>query len=418
MMRPVLVLLLAAPACAQSALPDPAAVGVAIASHPAVIAADARLSAARAAARALALGPHELTASATVQRRSIETGEAFREYDASVARAVRLPGKASLDRRAGEAGIRAADDRAGDARHQAALALAEAWWDWLGAAAERQALDGAVGTLEEAARAVGRRRALRDASAMEQEQAEAAVAAARAEARTAAGREAAARATLAAQFPHLPLPARAPALPAPERPAEGFAALGALVVARSHEIGAAMADADRAQLHAARARRDRIADPSVGVRGFSEFGGAERGVGLFLSLPIGGRQRRALADQAGAEAGAMAAHAAGVRAEVAALAGRDVALAEAALAAWEDAAAAAASSGAAARRAARGHALGGLDLVDRLYAARVAQEAARAEAIARAEAWRAVTRLRIDSHTLWMHGHGEADPAAETLEGR
>ena len=47
--------------------------------------------------------------------------------------------------------------------------------------------------------------------------------------------------------------------------------------------------------------------------------------------------------------------------------------------------------------------MGGLDLTERLYAERIAQEAALAEVEARTDAWHAITRLRIDSHTLWMH---------------
>jgi outer membrane protein TolC len=327
----------------------------------------------------------------------------FTEYDISLTRPVRLPGKAGLDRKAGDAGVRAADNMADDARHQAAISLSEHWWDWLGAAAERRVLDSSAETLRQAVVAVGRRRALRDAASMELEQAEAALATARAAARAAAGREAAARAALMAQFPDLPLPAAAPAMPAPVLPPEGLATLGVLVAQRSHEIGAAIAQAEMASLLAERARRERIPDPSVGVRGFSEFGGAEQGVGVLISVPIGGRHRRALADQAAAEAQASSAQATMIRHDIESLAGRDVAAAEAGFAAWEEALLARTRSHAASTRAARGHALGGLDLSERLYAERVAQEAALAEALARAEAWRAITRLRIDSHTLWMH---------------
>jgi hypothetical protein len=186
-------------------------------------------------------------------------------------------------------------------------------------------------------------------------------------------------------------------------PPEGLEALGALVVARSHEIGAAAANSDQAALLAERARRDRFADPSVGIRGFSEFGGAERGIGLLVSVPLGGGNRRALADKAGAGASAAQAQALAVRHEIEALAGRDIATGAGAFAAWQEARRAAEASASAAARALRGHALGGMDIADRLYAQRLAQEAALAEAVARAEAWRAITRLQIDSHTLWMH---------------
>jgi hypothetical protein len=57
----------------------------------------------------------------------------------------------------------------------------------------------------------------------------------------------------------------------------------------------------------------------------------------------------------------------------------------------------------------KGHALGGVDLADRLLAERLARDAALDEVRARAAAVEAITRLRIDSHTLW--GHQEDVPA-------
>jgi outer membrane protein TolC len=403
MRRLVVALLLAFPAAAQTGLPDAAVVEAALDSHPTVVAANARGTAARADARALAAGPHEFVASATFQQRRVDGGGEFAEYDASLTRAIRLPGKSRLDRKAGDAGIRFAENMAEDARHQAAVLLNDLWWDWVGAAQERAVLDRSVATLSEAVKAVDRRVGLRDASAMEADQAQAALALARSAVRTAAGREAAARAGLAAQFPGLVLPAQAPLPPTPALPTEGLEKLGELVVMRSHEIGAAIAHTDQASFLAERTRRDRFADPSVGIRGFSEFGGAERGVGLLVSVPLGGSQRRAVADRARANATAAEAQAMAVRHDISALAGSDVATATAAFAGWQEALRAANASASAATRATRGHALGGLDIADRLYAQRLAQEAALAEVVARAEAWRAITRLQIDSHTLWMH---------------
>lgn len=409
MKRLLLALMLGTPAAGQSVLPDPAAVAQALDGHPAVDAANARRVAARAHARALAIGADAFTASASVNSRRVEGGQDFTEYEASLSRSVRLPGKARLDRRIGDAAVRAADNMADDARHQAALLLSDHWWEWLGAAGESRVLDAAVATLQQALAGVDRRHALRDAATMEVDQAQAALATARATARQAAGRTIAARAALAAQFPALPLPASAPAMPPPMPPPEGFTALGVLVARRSHEIAAVVAKAEMTAWQAERARQDRFADPSIGVRGFSEFGGAERGVGLMVSIPFSGRYRRAVADQAEADANANRAQAALVGRDIAALAARDVAMAQAGLAAWRDAQAAASAARAAADRAARGQALGGLDLAERLYAERLAQEAALAEVRARADAWQAITRLRIDSHTLWMHQDDDHD---------
>ncbi|OYW85127.1 MAG: hypothetical protein B7Z20_09665, partial [Sphingobium sp. 32-64-5] len=47
-----------------------------------------------------------------------------------------------------------------------------------------------------------------------------------------------------------------------------------------------------------------MADPTVGLRLFSEFGGIERGAGVIVSMPLGGGHRKALASEASAGASA------------------------------------------------------------------------------------------------------------------
>jgi hypothetical protein len=105
-----------------------------------------------------------------------------------------------------------------------------------------------------------------------------------------------------------------------------------------------------------------------------------------------------MAQSAGAELAA-------TRTLVDAVAAEDAALATGYLHAWEQAAAAADAAAAAAVRQRKGHALGGVDLADRLVAERLARDAALDEVKARMAAVEAITRLRIDSHTLWIHHH-------------
>ena len=50
----------------------------------------------------------------------------------------------------------------------------------------------------------------------------------------------------------------------------------------------------------------------------------------------------------------------------------------------------------------RGYDLAAMDLSDLLLAERQTHDAFRAEAIARTEALRAITQIRIDSHNLWI----------------
>ena len=402
-------LLAASPALAEPGFPPEAAVTAALDNHPTVVAARARITSARADARMLAVGPQEVVVQGTVQRRDVRGVGNVPEYDLQLTRPIRLPGKAAIDRRVGAAEIDAADNRADDARHQAALMLSRQWWAWAGAAEESRTLRATADLMVTAAQATRQRLRLRDASALELDSALAAQASARAAALSAAARENGARAVLAANFPDLPLPSEAPPLPVPALPAEGPARLAVLVVERSHEIGASAADLARAEAMKARAARDRVADPSIGVRGFSEQGGNERGVGVFVSMPLGGRSRAAAAEKASALSAAAAADLAATRSSINAMAAEDAALAVGYLRAWEQAQIAAAASMTAADRQRRGHSMGGVDLADRLLIERLARDAALDEVKARTAALEAITRFRVDSHTLWMHAedHGQ-----------
>ena len=217
----LLPLMLASPALAQqSALPDSAAVTAALEAHPVVQAADARLDAAKAEARGLSVGPHEAVLSGTYARRDVrEAGlgpARYDEYEGQITRAFRLPGKAGLDRKIGAEGITYADNMAGDARHQTALRLAQFWWNWLDAAALASVDRQATANAESLLATVKRRMSLRAASALEGDQAEAALAMARAAAARSAGAEAIAKARLVAQFPSLPLPVATPEVPMPD----------------------------------------------------------------------------------------------------------------------------------------------------------------------------------------------------------
>ncbi len=396
------ILAFAAPAFAQDALPDQASVAGALDSHPSVLAARARAEAARAAARALAKGPHELEFSGSYVNRNIRGDRAYDEFDAQLTRAVRLPGKAALDRAIGQYGVEEADNLAEDAKHQTALMLAEGWWNWLGASAQAAVDAQAVDNYQRALAAVQRRVELDDASRLEADQAAAALASAEVLAAQSNGRAEVARSRLLAQFPALALPQEAPPLPAPDMPAEGLEFFRDRALANSHEIAAAEAEANRRDAMAERARKDRLADPSVGVRLFSERGGEERGAGLLFSIPLGGGRRSALADQASSEATAARAEAARVRFDMQETANGDVAEARYRLTSWQRARAALASQVAALAKLRRGYDLGEINLADVLLAERMVHDAFREEAAARADAHRALTKLRIDSHELWL----------------
>lgn len=387
----------------QADLPSAERVRDALEHYPAVAAADARVDAARGGAAALKAGPHEVTLQGTISRRRVDLeGRDYQEFDATLSRAIRLPGKGSLDRKAGELGVDVAANHAEDARHQAALALAELWYRWLGASARHRNATQTLANLNAAAHGVDRRVALRDAAALDADQAAAAVAAAAVRVNDAAATRDRARAELAATFPDLGIPQDAPEIAVAELSDATLDSLAADAVAKSHDITAANSESDRQQAMARRSRLDRIPDPSLGFRAFQERGGQEKGLGVYIAMPFGGGYRKALADQAAGEARAASAEAAAVRREVEAHAAGDLAETRARLSAWRSAREAVARSDAAAAKTERGQQVGVIDLAERLYADRLAYEARAAEIDARVAAAHAVTKMRIDAHSLWI----------------
>ena len=397
-----LALGLPAPLAAESDLPPEETVARALEEHPSVIAARARLAAARARADGLARGSQEFTLQGTYQRRDVSGGNSFDEFDAQVSRPVRWPGKARLDKAIGAAGTEVAENIAEDAKHEAALLLAAHWFDWLAAAAQTRVDRAAVANYEAGLAALERRRDLRDASQLEVDCAEAVLAEARRALSESEGVAALARGRLAAQFPALALPVEAPAVTIPDIRDARLSQLGDQVVVNSHVIAAATAESARMSAVADRTRADRIADPTIGLRLFSEFGGLERGAGVIVSMPLGGRYRRALASEA--ESGALAARAEEdlVRFQVSETAQADVTEARFRIATWQRARESVTAQMAALDKLRRGHQLGEIDLADLLLGERMVLDAFRTEATARAEAMRAITRLRIDAHDLWL----------------
>jgi len=347
-------------------------------------------------------GPHEITVTGSYLRRTVDLEGGYNEFDAIVGRAVRLPGKAALDRQAGALGIEVAENRAEDLRHQMALTLSTLWYDWLTAAAIHRTDNETVSVLERAAHAIRRRAQLRDAAALDIDQANAALGLAEGQAAGSLANREQARATIAATFPDLALPLEPPELAPPEMPAQPLSELRNLVVERSHEIRAVDREAQRLDVVAKRVRADRLADPTIGIRLFSERSGMERGAGLMLSMPLGGGYRRAAVDQASAEASAARFDRTNAQRMVEATADADLSNAHTRMEVWRSVADAVGSATTAAARTERGQLLGAIDLTDMLYARRQAHDARRAEIEARGAAVRALMKLQIDAHSIWV----------------
>lgn len=396
------IAVLATPAVAQRTdLPPEPLVIEALDTHPAVAAAYARVRSAQAGADMLRKGSHEFTFQGTVSRRSAEGEGDYAEYDVNLTRPLRLPGKAALDRKAGVLGIEVAHNQMEDVRHQTALAFSDLWHDWLVASAQHHTDLDSVASLKDDLNAVRRRAALRDASLLDVDQAEAALAQAQAQAAMSLAAQDETRVKLAVGFSGLPLPEEAPMLSTPALPSDRLANLRDLVVERSHEIHAAEREAQRLSVLARRASADRMADPSLGIRLFSERGGLEKGVGLVGSIPIGGGYRRAAHDQAKAEAGVAEQDVARVRREVEATAAADLSNVKARHRIWQSMQIAADSAEGAAARTKRGYELGQIGLSEALLARRQANEMRRQEIDARAAILRAILKLQIDAHDVW-----------------
>lgn len=381
-----------------AALPQEDLAKAAVDAYPDVRRAKAELDIAKARAKELDAGPYEVVINAN-------TADNYPKFTWDVSRTIRLPGKAALDRKAGALGVSAAEDLVDDARHQTGLLLSDAWYAWIEAEANLKLDREIEASARRDAEAVRRREAEKDASRLDVEQAEAALATAAAKRAASEGQAETRRLALMRSFPDLPLPAAPPAVPEPpplEHPQSDWADI---TVRSSHEIAIADFQAQQAEVEARRARLDRRPDPTVGIRGVPDptpGGGYEmRGLGVYFSVPIGGGRRRAVAEASVARASVAEINLARVKRESAALGERNAVLSVSARNAWRSAQAAVTAGEAAAGRTQRAYQLGEVDLAQTLLAVRQLNEVKRAEVAARIEAWRSVTHLRLDAHDLW-----------------
>lgn len=384
-------------------LPDDIDARAALQAAPAVLAAQAAVTAAAARQDGLAAGPYEFEVGTVAQRRNVQGEGNYTEWEGGISHRLRLPGKAALDRRLGALGSEAAQLGVADAYHRAAVQMLDLWFGWLGAAAALPAVEDYLGSLQRQRDAVVKRLSHGDAAQLDVELAETDLARAEASLARARSTEREAAALLAGNFPQLPVPTHLPELAPPTLPEQSAAELAELIVERSHEIGIACAEQQHALTRAERAGRDRIADPSLGLRTLRERGGDETAVGLTISVPIGGRYRRAEARAQAADAGAAAARLDAVRRQIGAHAQAVTARMRGAYAAWQASEKAAAAARAHAERARRGYALGETDLFTLLAALRSAGDARREETAARIAAHAAIARVQVDAHLLWAH---------------
>ncbi len=182
------------------------------------------------------------------------------------------------------------------------------------------------------------------------------------------------------------------------------------IIAGNHEIELADTRAAGMQVTAERAGRNRLADPSLGLRYSDNLDGNRKVVGLQFAMPIGGGARTAEAAIARSEARMAAAEAAGSRALVDAAARSAISDARLRYRAWRDLQETHVQQQTERhRRDTRLRTRGIRDRADARTARRSALESQLALESAQLQALRAHARVLLDAHLLWAPEHHDPE---------
>ncbi len=351
---------------------------------------------------ALSAGSHEWNLRLLKQKREQRAPSEvmYNEWEMTLDRGIRLPGKAAVADALGAAGVAAAQFGQGDALHEASRLLLANWFEWL---RQKETLDqwqDQVKLLERQATGVKRRHELGDASRIELALSQAALSQAAAQAAQAKAREAGSHIEFSRRFPGLPLPAKAPdTLPRPlPAPPESWREA---ILEHNHELGLARAESERARHGAQRSDKERLPDPVLGIRLAKERGGEDYVTGVTLAIPLPGSARAANARSALAQSLAATSREAAVLRKVEAEAESLEQNVRTLYTAWQDSQKAAEQQTQAANMAERAYALGEGSLTDMLTLRRLAFESRLAAQVARLTALEHQNRLLLDAHKLW-----------------
>ncbi len=386
-------------------LPPKAAVEQVLSAHPMVRAARADVRGALAEHERRKAGEHEYGVRLSTQRRSVSGGPDYTEWGAGIERGLRLSGKAALDDRIGAQGVMEAEEKVGDARHEAARQLLGLWYATRQAGLEAGLWRQQADLLKDQKRIVETRVKRGDAARLDVFQADAALSQALSQVAATQAREKTALAELKARFPELPAPDASVAVPV--IPEGNEAAWLERTLAHNHELLAVQRALEKARLLTRRADADRTPDPTLGLHLANEQGGSDKIFGVSLSIPLPGGSRRAQARVQLAQAEAMAEMEAATRHRLAAEAAANWQRVVSGMESWqrlEEAAQAVTRHADLARRAGE---LGELGLSDTLLARRAALEAQLAAGQARLAANEAIARLLLDAHRLWSLDGGD-----------
>ena len=256
---------------------------------PRVAAARAGLEVARQEASILDKSPYEWTGKTLGQRRSLDTGPRYREWNVGIERTIRLPGKGSADRNIGKATIEESEARYGEALYESARELVSLWVDWLAAERGRELAASNLVAVQENLKAVDKRTRAGDASKLDLNLASAELTEQKRMANDARTQASAAWARLSVRFPGINR--QSVLLPSPMLIAENEALWRDRIIGESDELKVVQTQLRVAQAQADRAQADRVPDPTFGVYTASEVGGRERISGITISIPLPGGLR-------------------------------------------------------------------------------------------------------------------------------
>lgn len=380
-------------------LPPASQVQAVLLEHPNVLAAKAGIRAGEAARDRLRAGVYETNVRLGAQQRS-DPAQRFNEWDVGLERAMRLPGKAGMDRRLGEGELTRTRVMYGDALHETGRGLLKAWFSWGRENAVAAQWREQVAALREQSAVVTKRVKAGDAPKLEMGLAEAALASAENALHQAGLKEQVAANELLQGYAGISLPDKLPVLQ-PVALERGLEQWREDILKHSHELAVARNEAQLARMQGERADADRVPDPALGLRAASERGGSEHIVGVSISIPFSGTARSARAAETLAQAEAAAQREAAVLRKIRLEAANTFAAAQAAYRGWESANVAAEKMRANAELMSRAYALGEMSLSDVLLARRQSLESGLAATLARLDAAESRYRLLLDAHRLW-----------------
>lgn len=361
-----------------------------------------RLQDAEAAAHTqLRLGPQEWVGMVGAARRTqrAPTTDGAAEWELGLDRVVRMPGKAAVAEAVGRHRLALSQAQSRKTWREQARGLLERHGQWLREREAAAVWAEQVRLLASQLDAVARRQRAGDAARIEQQMAEAAWVQAQAQARAAQGRATGAREDLQRDYPGLDLSGEFNVTPPPSLLSGERWIAGQLeanpdleVARREWGVVEAQAQLDRAEQRP---------DPTLGLRLGQARGGAERFVGVVLSLPFGGDYRAAGASASAARAAAVALRLEEAERRAATEAAQRLRDAQAVRELWLTQADAAGRLSRVADGLRRAYELGEGGLAEVVAARRLANEQKLMAATGAVDAWIAYHRLALDSGRLW-----------------